>query len=519
MSDDSIKEGNEAELVPKTELNEANGVQVAGEHKENNESTDDTPSASAGSYGDYEKYISYADDGTAIYTDPATSYQYIFDTEKNQWVPKDGNSLSSTGETNIYETEHYRWCKDTKKWLLRDGVTDAGENPYENEHYIWNPETNKWDAKTGDQRFATSVYVDGQHLYTDSDGAIFFWDEEKKAWFPKIDDDFLAIYQTNYGFIDNTTKEPPSQPISEVVENKAIEEDSNKDEQSTALTGKRKAQPAQWFEEDPSQCTKVYVSNLPDDITEEEFIEVMAKVGMIFRDPKTKKMKVKLYAEPNGQLKGDGLVHYIRIESVQMAIDLLDGYEVKGRKIKVQRAKFQMRGTYNPSLKPKKNKKDKESEKKLQTKLLDWRPDPLRGERGKHERVVILKNMFEPKIFENNVDLIMDYQNNLREECSKCGTVKKVIVYCSEPEGVCEVRMNDPEEADLVVQMMHKRYFGSRMLTAELWDGITKFKKNETDDENIQRLSKWSEFLEQGDDDDEKPKSNTAPSTAEVKAE
>lgn len=135
---------------------------------------------------------------------------------------------------------------------------------------------------------------------------------------------------------------------------------------------------------------------------------------MILRDPKTRKMKIKLYTEPSGQLKGDGLVNYIRVESVQLAIDMLDGYEIKGHKIKVQRAQFQMHGEYNPKLKPKRNKHEKEKLKKLKDKLLAWHPDKMRGERGKHERVVIIKNLFEPSIFDNQVDLIIDYQNNVR---------------------------------------------------------------------------------------------------------
>lgn len=55
------------------------------------------------------------------------------------------------------------------------------------------------------------------------------------------------------------------------------------------------------------------MSNLPDDITEDEFVELMSKCGMIARDPKTNKFKTKLYTEANGQLKGDGLCHYIRV--------------------------------------------------------------------------------------------------------------------------------------------------------------------------------------------------------------
>jgi HIV Tat-specific factor 1 len=53
----------------------------------------------------------------------------------------------------------------------------------------------------------------------------------------------------------------------------------------------------------------------------------------------------------------------------------------------------------------------------------------MRGERSKHERVVIIKNLFEPEMFDKEVQLIIDYQKDLREECSKCGHVRKVIIY------------------------------------------------------------------------------------------
>lgn len=53
-----------------------------------------------------------------------------------------------------------------------------------------------------------------------------------------------------------------------------------------------------------------------------------------------------------------------------MALNLLDGSDLRGHKIKVQRAQFQMRGEYNPALKPKKKKQDKEKLKKLQEKYV-----------------------------------------------------------------------------------------------------------------------------------------------------
>lgn len=53
----------------------------------------------------------------------------------------------------------------------------------------------------------------------------------------------------------------------------------------------------------------------------------------------------------------------------------------------------------------------------------------MRGEKGKHENVVIVKNLFEKETFDNDVSLLLEYQKDLRDECSKCGVVKKVVVY------------------------------------------------------------------------------------------
>lgn len=62
------------------------------------------------------------------------------------------------------------------------------------------------------------------------------------------------------------------------------------------------------------QNTKVYVSNLPTDITEEEFVELMQKCGLVMRDMATGKMKVKLYTVPETDiLKGDALCTYIKV--------------------------------------------------------------------------------------------------------------------------------------------------------------------------------------------------------------
>lgn len=57
-------------------------------------------------------------------------------------------------------------------------------------------------------------------------------------------------------------------------------------------------------------------------------------------------------------------------ESVDLALNLLDGYDVRGHKIKIEKAHFTMKGqSYDPNLKPKKKRrKDKEKLKKMQEK-------------------------------------------------------------------------------------------------------------------------------------------------------
>lgn len=62
------------------------------------------------------------------------------------------------------------------------------------------------------------------------------------------------------------------------------------------------------------------------------------------------------------------IVFQLQIESVELALNVLDGSDVRGHKIGVQRAEFQMRGEYNPALKPRAKKHEKEKMRKMQEK-------------------------------------------------------------------------------------------------------------------------------------------------------
>jgi len=68
-----------------------------------------------------------------------------------------------------------------------------------------------------------------------------------------------------------------------------------------------------WFEVNEDKNPNVYVTGLPTDITEEEFTELMTKVGLVALDPILRKPKLKLYKNSDDSYKGDGRCCYIKV--------------------------------------------------------------------------------------------------------------------------------------------------------------------------------------------------------------
>ncbi|KAF3427299.1 hypothetical protein E2986_05133 [Frieseomelitta varia] len=203
----------------------------------------------------------YTFDGKSyIYKDPTTNVTYKFDQDKNEWLVKD--------------------TEETKE-------KDSGDS----------------EIKTQEGIFG---FENDTHTYTDpNDGSVYFWDKEKNAWFPKVDEDFMARYQMSYGFEDANRVETKPQEQQSQVQAKI-------DKEKRKMEAKKKAQePPTWFEVDEAHNTAVYVSGLPLDITLDELTEFFNKCGLIARDEKGKD-RIKLYKDSNGQPKGDALCIYIK---------------------------------------------------------------------------------------------------------------------------------------------------------------------------------------------------------------
>ncbi|XP_074662429.1 17S U2 SnRNP complex component HTATSF1-like [Tubulanus polymorphus] len=431
--------------------------------------------------------------------------------------------------------------------------------------------------------------------YTDKDGTVFEWDSVKKAYFPKIDEDFIANYQLNFGVSEtekaknngntgggnsstapqqqasssgessnqnseytwddycryyqyyygtlppeaseyygkydmseyyapeaaaNTANETSSEDCREnsqgsSQEEKVSSEQNKKNEKDDAAkAGDKRKRPEGWFKVDDEKNTNVYVSGLPSNTTEESFLELMSKYGMIMHDPFTRKPKIKLYKDENGEVKGDGRCCFIKNESVVLALQILDGSDIEGHTIHVERAQFQQKGEYDPTKKKKLSNKMKKKLRQQQQKLFDWRPDKPSGLRLKHERIVVVANAFDSKSFEKNPAAIIKVRDEVRTECAKYGEVRKVSVYDHHKDGVVSVIFKEPEMADACIQGINKRIFLGRVITAETWDGQTKYDTGETEADREARLKKWQTFLNESDNQVDAESTKTTPAAA-----
>lgn len=102
------------------------------------------------------------------------------------------------------------------------------------------------------------------------DGVELKWDPIVQQWVPeKVTEDFIAIYQRNYGVSYDYSKLPESEKEKKLKER--AEKQAAKEERKRRAEEDRNREPG-WTEISDDRNTNVYVSNLPTDITEEEYI-------------------------------------------------------------------------------------------------------------------------------------------------------------------------------------------------------------------------------------------------------
>ncbi|KAF9371056.1 hypothetical protein CPB97_002268, partial [Podila verticillata] len=285
-------------------------------------------------------------------------------------------------------------------------------------------------------------------------------------------------------------------------------------------------------ERKPKPISSVFVTGLPLDTDVEEMGEFFKKGG-VFMEDDSGNPRIKLYTNQEGRRTGEGLVTYLRPESVALAIDLLDDTEyrpgVERERVRVQQAQFKEKekptsgpGTPGSSasggMSEERKKKVQKKYQKLEKKL-DWfEDDENLVKADKWNKVCILKHMFTIAELEADPTLLLDLKEDIREECEKVGEVTNVIIYDQHPEGVVSVRFKDKESALLCIKLMNGRFFAGQRVEADIYDGHTKYENTKTkeqiEEEEKQRLDRYAKWLESEEEREKAAKKQAAGNTS-----
>ncbi|KAI0974645.1 hypothetical protein F4678DRAFT_384253 [Xylaria arbuscula] len=371
-----------------------------------------------------------------------------------------------------------------------------------------------------DERISFSR-LDNKFIAVLDDGSEFEWDAQLKRWITSIDEELLAQQQSAYGGARDASDD--SSGTSRKRKNGSAEQRSSKRQRPPAA---------------PRQNTAVYVTGLPLDVTVDEVHDVFSrKCGVIAEEIDSGRPRIKLYTDEKGNLQGDALVVFFKPQSVEMAIMLLDDTDfrytasgLKSGRMRVQAAESKYKKTnydgdtgngssassntaagdnnsnnnnnsngaaHNPITgagKPRDKVRDQDKQKiikrtqKLDAKLADWDEDDdspfaaqLETNAPPKGRVVILRHMFTLRELEEDPAAMLEIKEDIRDECSKLGTVTNVVLYDLEEDGIASVKFNTPEAAVACVDLMDGRAFDGRTVRATIASAREKYRRSDKD--------------------------------------
>eukprot|EP00300_Choanocystis_sp_HF-7_P042670 c9390_g1_i1.p1 GENE.c9390_g1_i1~~c9390_g1_i1.p1 ORF type:complete len:383 (-),score=112.00 c9390_g1_i1:123-1271(-) len=253
--------------------------------------------------------------------------------------------------------------------------------------------------------------------------------------------------------------------------------------------------------------SNAYVDGLPDDVTAEEIANTFSKYGALKMEDDTGLPRIKIYKTDQGFLKGDALISFMFEESVDLAIQVLDGTPLRPghpAKMKITKAVFKQKGeTYQPKDLNQLRQAEKLNRAKAKQ-VSSW------GESGEvgSLRIVVIKNMFDPKEFEQNrEEEVKLFGEEVQEECTRFGEVERVTVFDRHPAGPVAVKFKESSAADACIEVMNGRWFAERQLTATFFDGTDyrmKDQEKAAEEERFRAFQEWLEnSTEQNNDDDE----------------
>jgi len=222
-------------------------------------------------------------------------------------------------------------------------------------------------------------------------------------------------------------------------------------------------------------------------------------------DLQTGTEKIKVYSDDKGRAKGDALISYVRPESVDLAMEMLNDTEIRPKyKVLLDKAQFEQKGDYVPRKKVTEDKVALIKAKTDQSRLLSWGEE----EEGEGLKIVIILNMFGPEDVETEENFEENLRQDIIEECeAKLGAVQRVTVYENNPDGVVQIKFKEDAAAERCIQLMNGRFFAGRELKCFYWDGKTDYRRTrETMEDEQRRLDDFGKWIE----GDEPPKNESS---------
>uniref|UniRef100_W5ND95 HIV-1 Tat specific factor 1 n=1 Tax=Lepisosteus oculatus TaxID=7918 RepID=W5ND95_LEPOC len=352
---------------------------------------------------------------------------------------------------------------------------------------------------------------DDPYTFVDpEDGTVYDWDQEKKAWFPKITEDFLAAYHANYGFNEEGTGKPsvseapaadpvaqksaPQKPQAEGAEVTQPKEGKQKE--------KRKADPG-WFNIDQEKNTNIYVSGKQEHEDPGPWKCRFLSPSISYSDGVGTSFSNELKNPSNCSLEGFCECSLFQQESLK-AVFIWDLFDlVYHLRFSYITRPLVLQGDKRTSLSVK--SLCKQSKLDLVQSILNWRirrRGKIRCRSFFKAEVCCRSNLKKQPLSEHTQEdplVLNEIREDLRTECEKFGQVKKVIIFDRHPDGVASVAFKEPEEADVCQLALDGRWFGGRKLSVQHWDGTTDYQVEETNREREERLKGWASFLGEKD--------------------
>ena len=364
---------------------------------------------------------------------------------------------------------------------------------------------------TTEEEFKNDVRVSfdklsNKWMLEEENGAEYEWNSQFEKWVPSVDEALAQQQASIYAMKDVDENAPAIDSKKRKAEQKA-----NKPDKKSKI-------------ERPNSA--VYVTGVPLDASIDEIHDVFKKYGIIEEDIHTNLPKIRMYADDEGNFKGEAKVIYFKPQSVSLAITMLDGTDFRkpgdgdlhvelvddsySNRNKDQGDKKEQKEVSVENIKKRRPKQDRylaiEKTKQMNARLADWDDDDPSvvappPNPSKYAKIVVLKHMFTLEELEEDAAALLDIKADIRDEASKYGEVTNTVLYDLEPRGVVTVRFKDAESAVLCAEAFNGRWFDKRRVIAYVPQHREDFAKSKgSGQDGLQDIDEE----EPDDDDDEK---------------